>query len=117
MNSYRDLLAVLELTMVPSTRPQPDEHSQKLRSSHADGPEAGGTRRRHFWCSVKKQEVEVEFETRPRLGLARIVDVRRCSAFDRPTDVACGRHCLDASFRRQGRYALPFVVRPRPLGD
>lgn len=117
MNSYRDLLAELELTMVPSTRPRPDEHAQKLRSSNADDGEAGGTRLRHFWCSVKKQAVEVEFETRPRLGLARIVDVRRCSAFDRPTDVACGRHCLDASFRRQVPFAPPFVVGPLGLGD
>ena len=117
MNSYRDLLAELELTMVPSTRPRPDEYAQKFRDNSADGAEASGTRRRHFWCSVKKQEVEVEFETRPRLGLAKIVDVRRCTAFDRPTDVACGRHCLDASFRRHVPFSPAFVIRQRAFGD
>lgn len=117
MNSYRDLLAELELTMVPSTRPRPDEYAQKFRDNSADGAEASGTRRRHFWCSVKKQEVEVEFETQPRLGMRRIVDVRRCSAFDRPTDVACGRHCLDASFRKQHPFSPPLVVRGGAIGD
>ena len=116
MSPYRDLLAELELTMVPSPRPRPDGSAQMPPGGYPDAPVEGGTRRRHFWCSLKKQEVEVEFETRSFLGLPRIAGVRRCTAFDRPTDVACGRHCLDAKFRRQWPFALPVMRRRRALG-
>ena len=108
MSCYRDLLAELELTMVPSTRPRPEAY---VREAVAEGNGRGLTRTAHFWCSVKKQEVEVEFETRSRLGVRRIVDVKRCSAFDRPADVACGRHCLEASFRKQHPFSPPLAIR------
>jgi hypothetical protein len=114
MSSYRDLLAELELAMVPSTRPRPEDHAGR---GIVEDHEGGGTRLAHFWCSVKKQEVEVEFETQPRRGLRRIVDVRRCSAFDRPMDVACGRHCLDASFRTQHPFSPPLLIQGSAIGD
>lgn len=117
MSSYRDLLAELELTRVPSTRPRPEDYAQRPGGATAEDELGSRTRLAHFWCSVKKQEVEVEFETQPRLGMRRIVDVRRCSAFDRPTDVACGRHCLDASFRKQHPFSPPLVVRGGAIGD
>jgi hypothetical protein len=113
MNAYRDLLAELELTMVPSTRPRPEAY---VREAVAEDNRRDLTRVAHFWCSVKKQEVEVEFETRSRLGMRRIVDVRRCSAFDRPADVACGRQCLEASFRRQHPFSPPLTIRS-VMGD
>ncbi len=117
MNSSRDLLAELEVTMVPSLRRPPETSAQAPLGGSPDIPAAeGGSRRRHFWCSLKKQEVEVEFETRSHLGLRRMVGVRRCTAFDRPQDVACGRHCLDSKFRGQWPSALPVVDRRCALG-
>ena len=117
MNSYRDLLVELELTRVPSGRPHPDNVSRKPGGIAAHEGDGGGTRRSQFWCALKEHNVEVEFETRSRLGLPRIVDVRRCTAFERPADVTCGRHCLDASFRKQHPFEPPLVMRPGPLGD
>ncbi len=117
MSLNRDLLAELELTMVPSTRPRPDD-GPRIRSDHeADFSERSGTRRRRFWCALKKHDVEVEFETRKRLGIPRIVDVQRCTAFDRPTEVACGRSCLDVSFRSRRPFSPPLVVPVCDLGD
>jgi len=115
MSSCRELLVELELTMARSNRPHPDDGSRKLIAAHeGDG---GGTRRRRFWCALEKHGVEVEFETRSPLGLSRIVDVHRCTAFERPADVTCGRHCLDASFRKPHPFEPPLVMRPGPLGD
>jgi len=39
------------------------------------------------------------------------------AAFERPADVTCGRHCLDASFRKPHPFEPPLVMRPGPLGD
>jgi len=114
MSLNRDLLAELELTMVPSTRPRPDDGLMVWSERETERSDRQGTRRRRFWCAVKKQDVEVEFETRKRLGIPRIVDVRRCTVFDRPTEVACGRHCLDAGFRNRRPFSPPLVV---PIGD
>ena len=85
-------------------------------SPFRDGPPEGGSCRRHFWCALKDQEVEVEFETRSTLGLRRDVGIRQCTAFDPPSDVACGRHCLDSKFRRQWPSALPVIDRRRTVG-
>jgi hypothetical protein len=112
MNPYRDLLAEIELTMVPSLTRPPDPGAHPLAAFSETAPR-GGSRRRHFWCARKEQEVEVEFATRSPLPWSRIVGVTRCTAFDRPDDVACGRHCVEARFRRQWPPALPVVDRRR----
>ena len=104
MSMHRDLLAELELTMVPSLK-IPPESDLYVRASEL--PTRTGTWRRRVWCSLQRQEVEVEFETKTFLGFPRLVGVNRCSAFDEPTDVACGRHCLDSEFRRRWPPALP----------
>jgi hypothetical protein len=57
-----------------------------------------------FWCAVAGREVEV------RLRLGR---VQSCSAFEDPTAIACGRRCLDRSFRVQWPPAVPLLARPR----
>jgi hypothetical protein len=113
MSPSRDLLAELEVTMVPSPPPKPS--TEPPLGGFPDAPAEGGSRRRHFWCPMKKQEVEVEFATRSFLGWPRIVGVRQCTAFDHPKDVACGRHCLDSKFRNQWPGALPIMDRRRPL--
>jgi hypothetical protein len=109
MSQFRDLSAELEVTMVPSARFRPEAGAQMPPGGFADAPAGDGWRRRHFWCPLKKIEVEVEFATRSFLGLPRTVGVRQCTAFDRPRDVACGRHCLDSRFRRQWPAALPIM--------
>lgn len=114
--SHRDLLAELELTMVPSQQKPPEPG---LYVAAGDGPDESrrGSRRRHFWCALREQEVEVEFETKAMLGFPRVVGVKRCSAFEEPDKVECGRHCLEARFRRQWPYALPVADRRRaPAG-
>ena len=58
-------------------------------------------RRRHFWCAWVRQKAEVEFEERGLPGLRRSVAVVSCTCFDPPTEVGCGRRCLDSAFRRQ----------------
>ena len=58
----------------------------------------------------------MEFETKRFLGVPRLAGVRRCSVFDEPGSVACGRHCLDSEYRRQWPFALPVFARRRPLG-
>ncbi len=116
MSAHQDLLAELELTMVPSYRIRPEPG---MYVPAGEGPEAvarGGSSRRSFWCSLKKQEVEVEFERRRFLGFPRLAGVRRCSVFDEPENVACGRHCVDSKFRRQWPFALPVAGRRHPLG-
>jgi len=117
MSPYHDLLAELEVTMVPSPRFQPGESKEIPPGGYPETPSEGGSRRRHFWCALKDQEVEVEFETRSTLGLRRNVGIRRCTAFDQPEDVACGRHCLDSKFRRQWPSALPVMDRRHALRD
>jgi hypothetical protein len=67
--------------------------------------------RRRFWCALKRRAVEVEFETVGVPGLARLVAVRRCSAFEPASAIDCSRRCLDPVFRRQWEPALPI---PRP---
>ncbi len=116
MSVHHDLLAELELTMVPSLRPQP---AAGMCVQAGEGAEAGtgcGSSRRSFWCALKEQEVDVEFETKRFLGFPRLVGVKRCGAFDEPEKVTCGRRCLDSKFRRQRVFALFTVDRRRPLG-
>jgi hypothetical protein len=108
---HRDLLAEIELTMVPSLLERPEPGLYVPSSQASDG-----SRRRRFWCSLKKEDVEVEFETKATFGFRRTVGVRRCSAFEEPDKVACGRHCLDSKFRRQWPYALPVMDRRAPAG-
>jgi hypothetical protein len=115
MSLHHDLLAEIELTMVPSLRLHSEPGLYVPRADLPEGASRGGSSRRSFWCSLKEQEVEVQFERRAFLGFPRLTGVRRCSAFDRPEDVACGRHCLDSKFRRQWPYALPIVDRPRSV--
>ncbi|HYB44049.1 MAG TPA: hypothetical protein VEL75_19875 [Candidatus Methylomirabilis sp.] len=113
MSAYQDLLAELELTMVPSLRirPQGDLYTPERMEPRS------GTCTRSFWCSVKKQVAEVEFEKKSILGFPRYVGVRRCSAFDDPRDVACGRHCLDSDFRRRWPFSLPIADHRPPIED
>ena len=114
MSLHHDLLAELELTMVPSLRIRPAPGMYAPASEPA--AIRRGSCRRNFWCSLKKQEVEVEFETKPFLGFQRLVAVNRCSVFDEPEKVACGRHCLDSKFRRQRPFALPTADHRPELG-
>ena len=115
MSRFRDLFAELEETMVPLPRFRPEGGAQIPPGGFPDVPSADRLRRRHFWCPLKKFEVEVEFATRSFLGLSRTVGVTQCTAFDQPRDVACGRHCLDSRFRRQWPAALPIMGRRRAL--
>jgi len=117
MTMHRDLLAELELTMVPSLKIHPEPATHMPASEPQKAGSRTGSSRRRFWCSLTKQSVEVEFEARPFFGLPRLVGVKRCSAFDEPDDVACGRHCLDSEFRRRWPPALPVIDRRSPLGD
>lgn len=114
MSLHHDLLAELELTMVPSLRIRPAPGIYVPASEPA--AIRSGSCRRNFWCSLKKQEVEVEFETKPFLGFPCLVAVNRCSVFDESEKVACGRHCLDSKFRRQWPFALPTADHRRALG-
>ena len=114
MSSHQDRLAELELTMVPSLRPRPAPGMYVPAHERSVGAARSGSCHRSFWCFLKKQEAEVEFETKSLLGFRRLVGVRRCTLFDEPQSVACGRHCLDAKFRRQWPFALPIVDPRRP---
>ena len=116
MSLHNDVLAELELTMVPSLRPQP---AAGMWVQAGEGAEAGagcGSSRRTFWCALKDQGVEVEFGTKRLLGFPRLAGVKRCSAFDEPENVACGRRCLDSKFRRQWPFALPTFDHRRAPG-
>jgi hypothetical protein len=107
-------MAELELTMVPTLARLSESGPEGLPGGHSDFA-GSGTCRRHFWCRFKQQEVEVDFETVPRLLLpARITGVKRCTAFDEPTDITCGRHCLDPYFRYQWPDSLYVADRRRP---
>jgi hypothetical protein len=117
MGLHHDLLAELELTMVPSMSIRPAPGMYAHASELAEVAIPSGTRRRSFWCSLKKQEVEVEFETKSFLGFPRLVGVKRCSVFEDPEEVACGRRCLDSKFRRQWPFALPTADHRPALGD
>ena len=66
---------------------------------------SGATARRSFWCALTRREVE--FQARGLPGVRRLVAVKGCSVFDPPEAVACARHCLDATFRRQWEPPLP----------
>ena len=112
MSPHRDLLAELELTMVPSPRFRPEPGMYEPA-----GTARGRSCRRSFWCALKNQEVEVEFETRSVLGFPCVVGLRGCSVFDDPEHVVCGRHCLDSKYRRQWPFALPILDRRRAPGD
>ena len=116
MTLQHDLLAELELTMVPSARRRPAPGLYLTAEERAGAGPASGSSRRTFWCARKEQEVEVEFETRRFLGFPRLVALKRCSAFCEPEAVACGRHCLDAKYRRQWPFALP-VARNRRASE
>ena len=70
---------------------------------------AQAVRRRRFWCARAQREVEVEFEEEGLIGFRRAVAVRSCSVFDPPTQVRCGRFCLD----RDARLLFPMTL-PRP---
>jgi hypothetical protein len=117
MSMQRVLLTELELTMVPSLRTCPEADMYVPESERAELAARGRSRRLRFWCPVKGQDVEVEFETRAYLGFSRLVGVNRCSVFEQPEKPACGRHCLDSDFRRLVPPALPMGVRqPALLG-
>ena len=108
MTRTRDLLGELELTMVPSLIRPPEGPPSGYPEGAGDG-----TCRRHFWCSIKQREVEVEFETVPRRLLGtRITGVKSCTAFEEPTAVACDRACLDGRFRSQWPDSLRVGNRP-----
>jgi hypothetical protein len=52
------------------------------------------TRRRTFACPWAKTEVDVDFVQRAPFGVVDPPDVGRCSAFEDPSSVACGKDCL-----------------------
>lgn len=110
----RDLLAELELTMVPLAGRQSRED---VYAPWREDVERSKTSRRTFWCAAKNQEVEVEFETKRFLGFPRLASVKRCSAFDEPEQIACGHQCLDPKYRRQWPNALPVLGHRRPPED
>ncbi len=109
MSLHQDLLAELELTMVPSLRMLPEPGMYVPAGESAEG----GSCRRSFWCSLKKQQVDVEFERKLFLVFPCFVGVKRCSAFGEPEKVACGRHCLNSEFRQRWPFAVP-TARRRP---
>ncbi len=114
--NHRDMLAEIELTMVPSPHKRP-EPGLYVPASELSDDSRSGARRRGFWCALRKQDVEVEFETKRILGFSRTVGVRCCSVFEQPDKVECGRHCVDSRFRRQWPYALPVAdLRRAPAG-
>jgi hypothetical protein len=108
MTKTRDLMAELEVTMVPSLIRPPEG---PLTGYPDDaGP---GACRRHFWCAVKEREVEVEFQTVPRRLLGtRIASVKGCSAFEDPAAVTCDRACVDGRFRSQWPDSMRVGNRP-----
>jgi hypothetical protein len=116
MSPNRDLLAEVELTMVPSLRVCGAPAMYAPVSGLTDVAARCGSSSRTFWCSAKDQEVEVEFERKRFLGFPRLAGIKRCSAFGEPEKVACGRRCLDSKYRRQWPFALPVADRRRPLG-
>ena len=116
MGMHRDLLAELELTMVPSLTIRREPGMYLPANELPRAASRTGSWRRRVWCSLRKQEVEVEFETKAFLGFPRLVGVSRCTAFDDPKDVACGRHCLDSEFRRRWPPALPVAVHRSAVG-
>jgi len=59
------------------------------------------SRRRAFRCALTEREVEVEFAERRMFGVVEHAAVTRCSAFESPGAVACGRRCVSPAFRRQ----------------
>jgi hypothetical protein len=72
------------------------------------------SRRRRFWCSLTRLDLEVQFAERGVPGLRRQCAVLSCSVFDPPTAIACRRRCLDSQSRRQWDSALPVHTgRPR----
>jgi len=108
--SHRDLLAEIELTMVPSLLKPPEPSLSAPLSEPSDS-----SRRRRFWCSLKQQDVEVEFRTKGIPGFRWIAGVKSCTAFEQPEKVACRRPCLESRVRRQWPYALPIADRrPAP---
>jgi hypothetical protein len=117
MSLHHDLLAELELTMVPSLRIRPASGMYVPASELTEAAIRSGSSRRTFWCSLKEEEVEVEFEAKRFLGFPRLVGIKRCSAFGEPESVACGRHCLDSKFRRQWPFALPTADHRRAPGS
>ena len=116
MSPNHDLMAEVEVTMVPSLRSRPAPAMYTPVSELTGAATRCRSSSRTFWCAAKDQEVEVEFETKRFLGFPRLAGVKRCSAFCEPESVACGRHCLDSKFRRQWPFALPVADGRRPLG-
>lgn len=115
MSPYRDLIAEIELTMVPSHGTKPTPAMYVPASDLAEAARSGSTCRT-FWCALKNQEVEVEFEAKRFLGFPRVAAVKRCSAFCEPDAVACNRNCLDSKFRHQWPFALPVADKRGPVG-
>lgn len=86
-----------------------------LLVAHAAAPGLAGredVRSRRFFCLACRAEVEVELVERGLPGLREAVAIRRCTAFDPPTAVACARRCLDPTFRRLWAPGEPPAVRP-----
>ena len=114
MNMHRDLLAELELTMVPSLKIRPEPGLYVPGSELPKAASRTGSWRRRVWCSLQRQEVEVEFARKRSTGRGDTYGVS--FSFDEPEDVACGRHCLDSEFRRRWPPALPVADRRSTLG-
>jgi hypothetical protein len=71
-------------------------------------------RRRHFWCAIARERVDVEFEERGLPGFRKAIAVLSCSRFEPSSAIVCQRRCLNTTFRRQWPPALP--VGGRPVG-
>ena len=63
-------------------------------------------RRRGFRCPLMRREVEVEFLECWFLGVRRGAVPARCSAFEVPPAIECGRACTDRAFRTQWTSAV-----------
>ena len=70
------------------------------------------SRRRGFRCPLVRREVEVEFLERWVLGARCSATPTRCSAFEVPTAIECGRRCVDRSFRNQWESPLRPMMPP-----
>jgi hypothetical protein len=57
--------------------------------------------RHSIWCATAGRDVEMGFRRGRALS---------CSAFEDPAAIACGRRCLDRSFRVQWPSALPVLA-------
>lgn len=89
----------------------PMEYARYPRCSTGAASGRPATCTRRFWCAEAGREVEVLFETGGLPGWRWLAAVTSCPVFEPGTAIACRRHCLSATFRRQWKFALPVRTR------